>query len=63
MGSGTSLAINESRKKYCKNIFYPHLTSKNKMYIIKGDYDINMKKPRIQVLFADEYLTVNPCDL
>lgn len=63
MGNGTTLAINESREKYCKNVFFPHITSKNKMYVIKGDYDISMRKPRIQVLFADEYLTINPCDL
>ncbi|WMJ23442.1 site-specific DNA-methyltransferase [Paludicola sp. MB14-C6] len=63
MGSGTTQSINDSRKEYCKNVFFPHITSKKKMYIIRGDYDINMRKPRIQVLFADEYLEYNPCDL
>ena len=33
------------------------------MYIIKGDFDDNARKPRLQVLFADQYLTYNPCDL
>lgn len=63
MGGGTTQAINDSRETYCENIFFPHITSQNKMYIIKGDYDLSMRKPRIQVLFADEYLTYNPCDL
>jgi hypothetical protein len=63
MGGGTTQAINDSRKKFCKNVFFTHITAQNKMYVIKGDYDLNMKKPRIQVLFADEYLTYNPCDL
>lgn len=63
MGGGTTQAINDSKDEYCNNIFFVHTTSKNKMYVIKGDYDENMKKPRIQVLFADEYLTYNPCDL
>ncbi len=32
------------------------------MYFIKGDYDFNIDKPRIKMLFADDYLMVNPCD-
>ncbi len=63
MGGGTTSAINESRQLFCQNIFFPHITSKGRMYVIKGDYDLNKRKPRIQVLFADEYLSVNPCDL
>lgn len=62
MGSGTTQAINDSRDNYCKKTFFIHITSNNKMYVIKGDYDLEKKKPRIQVLFADEYLTYNPCD-
>ena len=62
MGGGTTKAINESRAKKKKSIFFSHITSKNKMYVIKGDYDLEKRKPRIQVLFADEYLTYNPCD-
>lgn len=62
LGGGTTEAINKSRINNCKNIFFTHITSQNKMYIIKGDYDISMRKPRIQVLFADEYLEYNPCD-
>lgn len=63
MGGGTTQAINDAREKFCKNVFFAHVTTKNKMYVIKGDYDLSMKKPRIQVLFADEYLEINPCDL
>ena len=62
MGSGTTELINEKRSQLCKNIFFAYTTTENKMYVIKGDYDLSMKKPRIQVLFADDYLTVNPCD-
>ena len=63
MSGGTTLAVAESRKKLKKNIFFAHVTAEKKMYVIKGDYDEEMKKPRVQVLFADEYLTYNPCDL
>ena len=62
MSGGTTNSISESMKKKKKNIFFSHLTSKNKLYIIKGNYDINKRKPRIQVLFADEYLNYNPGD-
>lgn len=46
-----------------KNIFFSYLTPQNKLYIIKGDYNTSNKKPRTQLLFADEYLTYNPGDL
>ena len=32
------------------------------MYIIKGDFDENKKKPRTQVIFSDDYLEYNPGD-
>jgi adenine-specific DNA-methyltransferase len=31
-------------------------TEKNKMYLIKSDYDPNMSQPRIKMLFANDYL-------
>lgn len=63
MGSGTTDLINQKRKELCSNIFFCYESAKKKMYIIKGDYDIEKRKPRIQVLFAKDYLTYNPCDL
>jgi len=62
MSGGTTEDINIKRKENCKNVFFPYISSTGKMYVIKGNYDLNMKKPRIQVLFADEYLTINPGD-
>ena len=62
MGSGTTDLINKKRTELLKNKFFAYETTGSKMYIIKGDYDLSMKKPRIQVLFADDYLTTNPCD-
>ena len=50
-------------KKFATNqIFYCIVTSQRKMYFIKGDYSDDVAKPRIKILFADDYLTVNPCD-
>ena len=62
MSGGTTEAINNSMILKRKNIFFSHKTSKGKLYIIKGNYDITKRKPRIQVLFADEYLNYNPGD-
>lgn len=62
MGGGTTASVNESREKYKKNIFFAHVTPQKRMYLIKGDYSLEQRKPRVQVLFADRYLTVNPGD-
>ncbi|NYV68148.1 site-specific DNA-methyltransferase [Bacillus sp. Gen3] len=61
LGSGAKAEINEIRESTTSK-FFTYLTPKNKLYVIKGDYDLSQKKPRMQVLFADSYLTVNPCD-
>lgn len=63
MGSGTTKLINEKRNELCKNIFFCYESAQKKLYIIKGDYDLKKKKPRMQVLFAKDYLSYNPCDL
>ena len=31
--------------------------------MIKGDFDENIDQPRIKVIFADDYLSVNVCDM
>lgn len=43
-------------------LFYAIVTPEHRMYIIRGDYSREIDKPRIKILFADDYLTVNPCD-
>jgi len=37
-------------------------TSKNKVYLIKSDFDNQSTQPRCQLLFADEYLQINAGD-
>lgn len=59
----TTAILNQLKIKKIKNIFFSYLTPQNKLYIIKGDYNTSNKKPRTQLLFADEYLTYNPGDL
>lgn len=50
------------KKEHTESVFFSQITALNKMYIIKGDFDENMKKPRTQVIFADDYLKYNPGD-
>lgn len=42
--------------------FFYYKTPENKIYIIKNIFDSSSKKPRLQVLFAKEYLDKNPGD-
>lgn len=61
MTGGAKQLADEKRMKV-DNTFYSIVTPQKKMYFIKGDYSGEIAKPRIKILFADDYLTVNPCD-
>ncbi|UII57087.1 site-specific DNA-methyltransferase [Cytobacillus spongiae] len=37
-------------------------TPNNKLYFIDNQYNPDVESPRIKILFADDYLTVHPCD-
>ena len=53
-------------KKKCTNssLFFSVLSSRDKIpYIIKSDYSDGSTSPRVQVLFAEDYLETNICDL
>lgn len=39
------------------------VTNQNKMYLIRGDFNTQTELSRCKILFADQYLTVNPGDL
>lgn len=60
--SGGAKLLADNKRKKIQNRFFSIVTPKKKMYFIKGDYDFNIDKPRIKMLFADDYLMVNPCD-
>ena len=61
MTGGAKQLADDMRQKL-NQTFYSIQTPKKKMYIIKGDYSSQIEKPRCKILFADDYLTVNPCD-
>lgn len=65
--TATSVSFTKKLKSYIKaeNItdkFFSYLTPQKELYIIRNIYNSDSKKPRVQVLFADEYLDVNPGD-
>jgi len=60
--SGGAKILADNKRKKIQNRFFSIVTPKKKMYFIKGDYDFNIDKPRIKMLFADDYLMINPCD-
>ena len=61
MAGGAKQLADEKRTEL-NQLFYSIQTPQKKMYFIKGDYSVDIEKPRCKILFADDYLTVNPCD-
>ena len=57
-----TLQLVKLKKLKYTNVFFSQITPQSKMYIIKGDFDENKKKPRTQVIFSDDYLEYNPGD-
>ena len=60
--AGGAKIIADEKRQISNQTFYSIVTPNRKMYIIKGDYSMNIDKPRIKILFANEYLTTHPCD-
>ena len=60
--TGGAKQIADEKRQSLQQVFYSIVTPQKKMYLIKGDYSYDIDKPRCKILFADDYLTVNPCD-
>lgn len=60
--TGGAKQLADEKKNCAEGTFFSIVTPQKKMYFIKGDYSAAIAKPRIKILFADDYLTVNPCD-
>lgn len=53
----------DEKKKYNKNKYFSVLSKRDKLlYFVKSDYESNSKSPRVQILFADENLSVSVGD-
>lgn len=60
--TGGAKQLADEKRTELNQLFYSIQTPQKKMYFIKGDYSTEIEKPRCKILFADDYLTVNPCD-
>lgn len=61
--TGAAKRLADEKRKYNNNNAFIIKTPKNKIYLIKNGYSNEASQPRIKLLFADQYLTTNPCDL
>lgn len=54
----------DKKRKINKNKFFSVISKRDKLlYFVKSDYDVTSKAPRVQLLFADDYLEVNISDI
>ena len=60
--TGNAKKLADEKKKIVDANFFVIVTPTNKKYLIKSDYNEDTQQPRIKLLFADSYLTVNPGD-
>lgn len=51
------------KKKFANNNFSVISKRDKLLYIVKSDYSKDAKAPRVQVLFAEDYLSISLCDL
>lgn len=61
--TGSAKKLADEKRKNNKNNAFVIKTPQNKLYLIKNGYSTEASQPRIKLLFADQYLTNNPCDL
>lgn len=63
MPSQNNKKLSEKMRDSLDQVIFPIITPRNEMYIIKGDFDSSVTKPRMKMIFASDYLMVNVCDL
>ena len=61
-GSAKQIADNKRVKNKINGGAFLIKSPKSRIYLIRGDYNINASQPRIKLLFADNYLDVNVGD-
>ena len=61
--TGGAKLIADKKREACNGNFFVIRTPQKKVYLIKNNYNMESSQPRIKMLFADDYLMVNPCDL
>lgn len=61
--TGNAKQLSDIKKKETDGNYFLIRTRQNKVYLIKNKYNDDAEQPRIKMLFAEDYLMVNPCDL
>lgn len=61
--TGNAKVLADKKRKTCQGNYFLIKTVQNKIYLIKNNYNMETEQPRIKMLFAEDYLMINPCDL
>ena len=62
--SASILKLAEEKKKHCsQTVFFVSNAKKDILYMIRATYSTESKKPRVQLIFAEDNLTTHPGDL
>ena len=61
--TGNAKQLSDKKREKTSGNFFLIKTKQNKVYLIKNNYNKNAEQPRIKMLFAEDYLMINPCDL
>ncbi|WLF72356.1 MULTISPECIES: site-specific DNA-methyltransferase [Acinetobacter] len=60
--SASVLQLANKKKGFNKNLLFFVKSSTGILYLVKSDYSSDSKKPRLQMIFADQNLSVHPGD-
>ncbi len=60
--AGGAKKIADDKRAKNSGTAFSIITPQKKVYFIKNDYNPKVEKPRVKILFADDYLTVHPGD-
>lgn len=63
VSSSSAKKIADVKRLTCDYDFFGIHTKQNKIYLIKNHYNQETRDPNIKLIFAIDYLFVNPCDL
>jgi len=63
VSSSSAKKIADEKRKATEDNFFGIKTSNSKLYLIKNHYNQSTPNPNIKLIFAIDYLFVNPCDL
>lgn len=62
--SASVLKLAEEKKKQCdQEVFFVSNAKKDILYMVRATYSTESKKPRVQLIFAEDNLTTHPGDL